>query len=242
MLLLTPLPARRISRPTTHTRQHGFSVIELLAVIAIISTIAGIGGSALRFVGSNGLTTGTRTLAGFLTMARSEAIARHAVVRFAIATPSAEDGEAGLRKVSLWAWSNDTAMFEPITKWEALPTGVILEPQLPAYLREAKYAVAAPATVKGDCVLADDFEEAAEYTFRSAQAETKARYLEFMPSGNIRIPGGTSRQAILVATEGNLANDESGVVRYTSGSEGRPTNWAQINIDRLTGRVRVYQP
>jgi len=59
--------------------------------------------------------------------------------------------------------------------------------------------------------------------------------------GGIRVAGGSGRNAILVATQGSL-NGNGPTITYTNAPTGTPGNWAQINADELTGRVRVYRP
>ena len=49
-----------------------------------------------------------------------------------------------------------------------------------------------------------------------------------------------ARRAIFVATQGFA--DPGQPITYTSQANGRPANWAQVNVDTLTGRARVYQP
>jgi prepilin-type N-terminal cleavage/methylation domain-containing protein len=229
--------------PRRIRRRAGFTLIELLSVVAIITLGAGLATSAVQgLASSGGLKTGARVLAGMLTVARSEAIARHTVVRFAVAMPEQGDGGRGLRRVGLWAWDNEAEIFIPISKWEELPMGVVLEPQFPEYLKAAGYAAGDSTIVQGDCILDAKFGASAEYVFRTAQEEVKARYFEFLPSGNLRVPGGRSRQAVLVATEGYLPPSSPEQLVYTKRGDGGPANWAQINIDSLTGRVRLYQP
>jgi hypothetical protein len=171
------------------------------------------------------------THAGFAQPSRHEALAREG------------NAESNLRKVSLWVWNTEVDQFLQLTPWEELPAGVILESERPDYVKKSSYAIADRSSVIGDCVLHTNdrrFEQRAEFEAGSGKERIYTRFIEFLPAGNARIPGGTARQAIFVATKG-FANID-GTVTYTERSEGMPGNWAQLNVDTLTGRVRVYQP
>jgi prepilin-type N-terminal cleavage/methylation domain-containing protein len=220
-----------------------FSLVELITVMAVISILAGISLPAVKGLsGSNGLNSGTRKLADWMNLARSEAIARHTRVRFAVAREweRAADGEEGrLRKISLWAWDAEAEHYLPLTAWEDLPTGVILEPELPDYIKASSYAKADRASVRGECVLDERFDQA-EFDAGTGRGAVTARFIEFLPSGSMRIPGGVTRQAIFVATQG--FSNADGSLTYTSRAGAAPAAWAQINVDSLTGRVRVHRP
>ena len=222
--------------------RRAFSLVELVAVVSIMTLLAGLGMPAVKgLTGSGSLSSGTRQFAGWLTLARSEAISRHTRVRFAVARDWTGKEDARLRKVSLWAWNPEVEQYLPLTKWEELPIGVVIEPSLPGYIGDAEYARADNDSVRGECVLDESFQSQAEFIAGTDKEPITARFIEFLPSGSVRIPGGTKRNAIFVATQGFTNPD--GSLSYTSRAESsRPATWAQVNVDTLTGRVRVYQP
>ncbi|MHA3774100.1 pilus assembly FimT family protein [Verrucomicrobiota bacterium sgz303538] len=219
----------------------GFSLIELLCVIGVMVVLAGLTVPAVRgMTGSSALNSGVRTFAGMLNVARSEAIARHTVVRFAVVNDWPNKTAANLRKASLWTWNPEVEQFVQLSAWTELPEGVAIEPSIPDYVRNATYAQDDGASVRGDCVLESRFEENAEFTFQSPEGPVAMRYIEFLPSGVARIPGSSARKAIFVAVPGYL--DAERQLTYTARAEYGSATWAQINVDTLTGRVRVYQP
>lgn len=228
------LPARSACR-------RAFSLVEILAVLAVVTVITGLSVPALNGVhGGNTLNAATVKLVGLMNVARSEAISRNTIVRFVVNKDWPNKPEVNLRRVSLWAWDSEIEQFVPLTPWEDLPDGVIVESELPDYVEHSSYAKDDRASVRGDCVLDSNFEEMATFNPASAEKPVDGRFIEFTPAGNVRIPGGDARSAIFVITNG-FAN-EDGTLRYAKASEGVPANWAQLNVDTLTGRVRVYRP
>ncbi len=209
--------------------------------MAIITLITGLSVPAVKgMTGGNTVAAGAAKLSGLLTLARSEAIAQHTIVRFVVATDWSGKDDANLRRMSLWAWQADSGTFVQLTNWEDLPVGIIIERELPDYIRTAPYATDDASTVRGTSVLDEASASAAEFAAGTTGEQISSRYIEFMPSGSARIPNSAERRAIFVATQGFASPDQR--ITYTSQANGRPNNWAQVNVDTLTGRVHVYRP
>jgi hypothetical protein len=230
-----------MAKPCLSDSRVAFSLIEVLAVLAVVTVITGLSVPAINGInGGNTLSTSAAKMAGLMSVARNEAISRHTVVRFVVAREWQNKQAANLRRVSLWAWDAEIEQYVPLTPWEDLPEGIVMEPQLPDYVKNSRYANDDRASVHGDYVLEPRFDEIAEFNPGTEDEPVDARYIEFTPSGNLRVPGGKARNAIFVMTNG-VATEE-GTLRYTKRAENGPANWAQFNVDSLTGRVRVYQP
>jgi hypothetical protein len=223
-------------------RAAAFSLIEVMAVMGIITLMAGVAVPAVKgLTGANTVNAGAAKLSGLLTLARNEAIARHTIVRFVVATTWAgQESDGNLRRVSLWAWQAESGQYLPLTKWEELPVGLVLETGVPAYVASASYAQNDAATVRGSCVLADSFATEASFPATTSSGNISTRFIEFTPSGSARIPGSSDRQAIFVAAEGFA--DVGNHITHTAQANGQSVNWAQLNVDTLTGRTRVYRP
>lgn len=219
-----------------------FSLIGLMSVMAVVTVFAGLSVPALKgLTGANAVDASAGKLSGLLTLARSEAIARHTIVRFVVATDwSGQGQEANLRRVSLWAWHADAGRFLQLTNWEDLPVGVIIERQLPEYIRAAQYAADDASTVRGSSVLDEDSGTDTKFSSAAGTDQISGRFIEFLPSGSARLPGSAERRAIFVATQGFA--DANQRITYTAQTNGAPTNWAQVNVDTLTGRTHIYRP
>jgi hypothetical protein len=217
-------------------------MIELMCVMAIVTLVAGFSVPAVKGVtGGNTVAIGAGKISGLLSLARSEAIAQHTIVRFVVAADSTGGHkDTNCRRMSLWAWRSDINAFEPLTPWEELPVGIIVERDLPTYIRAASYASDDASTVRGSSVLGTEFSADAEFVTGSGDEQISGRFIEFLPSGAARIPNSAERRAIFVATQGFAEGRQP--ITYTSQTGGRPNNWAQINVDTLTGRVRVFRP
>jgi prepilin-type N-terminal cleavage/methylation domain-containing protein len=247
-------------RPSPSASARGFSLIEMLAVMTIMSLVAGFTLPALKGItGGNSVSAGAAQLSDLLSLARSQAIAQHTIVRFVVATEwNGSEAQANLRRASLWAWqplsltntastSSDsptpTGFWKPITTWQELPEGVVLEPGLPQYVLNSSYASEDASTVRGSCVLGNDthdFADNASFSAPTTSGVISTRFIEFLPTGAANIPGSSDRQAIFVAAQGYTGAGSQ--ITYTAQSHGQPTNWAQVNVDTLTGHVHVYRP
>jgi prepilin-type N-terminal cleavage/methylation domain-containing protein len=238
-------PVPRFPRGSGSRSSHGlraFSLIELTAVMAIITLVAGFVTPAIKgILGGSTVDAGAAKLGGLLNLARSEAIAQHTIVRFVVATgwPDAT-AEDNLRRVSLWAWQAESGVYLQISNWEKLPVGLVLEKDIPDYVRTAAYAQNDASTIRGTCILTDELAEDASFSAQTSLGTIPTRYIEFLPSGSARIPGNTDRQAIFVATAGYA--DAGNHITHTAQSGGHASNWAQLNVDTLTGRTHIYRP
>ena len=143
-----------------------FSMIELMGVMAVITVLAGVSVPAMKGVnGGNSVEAGASKISGLLTLARNESIAQHTIFRFVVATDWAGKGgaDSNLRKMSLWIWRSESASYEPLTKWEELPLGVIMEKTIPAYVLDSQYAREDKSTTRGSCVFDDGFAQTATF-------------------------------------------------------------------------------
>lgn len=108
----------------------GFSLIELLAVMAVITILLAAGIKILSGTSAQARKTGTDALIATIEQGRSSAITTHSIVLLAIAEPGdlpAGDDRArlGLFKISEWPDSATTVNGTLLRRWQPIPTGAI---------------------------------------------------------------------------------------------------------------------
>ena len=120
-------------RMSAHPRQtasrRAYSLIELLAVMAIISALAGLTVGSLSPVKANALTAGGNQTADLLTAARQNSLARHAFTAVIIKST----GEARYSAFCLLELTrNDDGAFSEwkmAAPWRVLPEGIRFDPR-----------------------------------------------------------------------------------------------------------------
>jgi prepilin-type N-terminal cleavage/methylation domain-containing protein len=245
-LILHPVRASLIHRKTDLRRgvRDGYTLLEMLVVMIVISVLAALTAPSLfRLLTSESLDVATREFSNQLVHARAEAIAKRLPVRVVFATDW-PDADGRMRRYSLWYWDQEQNGFVRTSKWFSLPKGVVFEASKPDYLGRSAYAQNDPGAIRCDFPL--DHEPAALDLTDTGETEAlAAQFVEFLPTGTARVPEGVEPQLIFVLIEGFWEEGENGawrLVRIGTGPDGNPANWAQINLETLTGRVRIHRP
>lgn len=154
-----------------HPRSHrpavaGFSLVELIAVIAIVLVLTAIGVSLLGNSRGEALRTGTEQFTTLVEQARTSAITRRRPVVLAIAEPGVGnfgDDRCRIGLFELDAWRpGEPHEGRQIQRWQPLPTGVALfggevdslanvkdETAIPLTWRAGKESAAMPGLVFG---------------------------------------------------------------------------------------------
>lgn len=234
---------RRTQRPRrTHSnRSGGWSLIELMMVLGIMSIVlVYFAAMSIKPSSSQSLSSAARDLANYLTLARAEAVRHQTIVRlvFPKRWPGIEDPES-FRRMALWKWDPPQEKFIQMGGWAKIPEGIVLEPRYPNYCLDARYAKHDGATTRGDYLLQHGGEP---FEITINRKPTQTRFIEFLPTGGARIPEGLEKRIILVAVEGFEDPPQSGHIFRTTNGGDNAKNWAQVNIETLTGKVRVYRP
>jgi len=234
-------PMQRYRHSLATSSRSGITLIEIITVMAVMATLTIMTvPSVYSLLTAHGLTIGARDVSNHLVSARSDAIAKHTLTRFVVATSwSEEDGV--LRKFSNWRWDAESMKFARVTKWFSLPKGIVFEPEFPNYLLQSHYALNDATSIHGEFALSK--EEAATEVAAYEREECEVQFIEFLPTGAARIRGGILNTVIYVLVEGEIHQGTSGsvITRHCENPQN-PDNWAQVNLGTLTGRVRILRP
>jgi prepilin-type N-terminal cleavage/methylation domain-containing protein len=214
------------SRLTADRR--AYSLIELLAVMAILSALAGLTVGSLSPVKANALTAGGNQIADLLTSARQNSLSRHAFTAVVIKST----GSARYSAVCLFELTrNDDGEFSDwkmISPWRTLPEGIRFQKDDSDFLLAANCVTSAQGK---DLPTSVNFRG----TFVDLTSKPDFRVQIFEPSG--ALIGGKVLRLRLV--EG--AEDTGPVIMlYTGQMNGtEPANYYDIVVVRETGQVKV---
>lgn len=201
---------------------NAFTLLELLVVMGIIGLLLlAIIPAVTSLTKSNSLNTAGRMLSNVLTIARSEAINRRALVRFEVATAWPGNTEAPYRKFTLVQHDVTSGTDTQLTKWETLPAGIIFNPHDPnpgsgSYLFVLNQ-VQNPALTSGGQPI-------------------PTVYVEFLPTGALNVQASNSPVRMRLV-QGFLAS--ASATSVTSSGTG---NWFETSIDSLVGRIKISRP
>ena len=114
-------------------RLRGFSLIEMVAVIAILVTLMTAGISLLSGTGAQSRKAGTDLLSGLIEQARTRAITSRSKVLLAIAEPGDlpagdERCRIGMFRIVESTTSPPVTTYVLLNRWQTLNTGIILLP------------------------------------------------------------------------------------------------------------------
>jgi prepilin-type N-terminal cleavage/methylation domain-containing protein len=209
-------------QPRSKPALAAFTLLELLVVMAIMVIILAFTIPVVTGLSkSNNLSSGGRTVANLLTIARSEAINRRALIRFEVATTWPNDSSAAYRKITLVQHDVATGNDTQLTKWETLPAGISFQPKDPSPNSTGGYffALTPPQTS----------------TIPMGGQNVPTTYIEFLPTGALNIQPTMSPVRMRVVP--GVLNPSGTSLSLTSTS-----NWMDASIDSLVGRIALARP
>lgn len=130
-------------------RRQGFSLVELLTVIAILAVLGGAGLSLVGISGARSLQSGADRLMTYALAAREVAVNGNTVSALVVRSVSGADKSAlrGLAVFKLEAPADGSSIPEwhQVSRWETLPEGVIFDPEAQnTLLKEALFGFSPP--------------------------------------------------------------------------------------------------
>jgi prepilin-type N-terminal cleavage/methylation domain-containing protein len=213
------------SRLTASCR--AYSLIELLAVVAILSALAGLTVGSLSPVKANALTAGGNQIADLLTLARQNSLSRHAFTAVIIKTT----GEARYSAYCLLELTrNDDGTFSAwkmTAPWRLLPDGIRFDPRSlagPANFLDMTSLPSTPLALP------------ASIQFRGSALSLSAdtAYQIFASDGRLT-KGAPVRLRLVEAGQ----DTGSGLIYTGQQSAGQPLNYYDIVLIGETGQAKV---
>lgn len=193
-------------------RFKGFTLVELLSVLLIMGILMAIGIPALTAFRASAVSSGARSVANSLHLARQYAITHRTYARVIFSLQTVGQ-EKAFNTFSIAAMPTNTVFsWLVVGRWESLPMGAIF----------------------GDSTAPHGSLEALPTENRNYGLGTRRyAYIEFKPTGAANTP--FSNWGTISVYEGTLTPD--GMVRYAPGG-----NRADVVFDRLVGRIRIQRP
>jgi prepilin-type N-terminal cleavage/methylation domain-containing protein len=209
------------SRLTADRR--AYSLIELLAVMAILSALAGLTVGSLSPVKANALTAGGNQVTDLLTSARQNSLARHAFTAVVVKT----SGAARYSAFCLFELTrNDDGTFSAwkmAGPWRLLPDGIRFDPRPvagPVNFLDMNTPPATPAALP-------------PVPFRGSSV-TNSAYQIFAPDGTLT-KAAPVRLRLVEAGE----DTGNGLIYTGQQSGGQPLNYYDIVVIGETGQAKV---
>lgn len=204
------------SRRSFHA-QRAFSLTELIVVMGVMGVLAAFSVPALSgFMGSSYVTTAGIQFSDILQRARVEASSRQTRVRLRVATDWPALPEMAYRGYSLWALTPGEDPSQE-SSWQALTPWE----SLPNHVR---FVPEAPHSHGGIDFFAPSHLSTENVMAMGSPIEVAT--MEFKPSGSLVM---RSPQPLLI-------------LRIAPSKGDTLTNWSDISIHSLTGKVRLLRP
>jgi prepilin-type N-terminal cleavage/methylation domain-containing protein len=215
------------SHPTMRSMSRGFSLTELLVVVAIMGLMLGVSTPPLLSVlRSSALNNAGRQLSGMLTVARTQAIEQNTRTRLVVAANWPGRLSENFRRISIWQMDPETGMWTRSSKWEEFPKGVLVDPDT-----SATTAIS----------VLDDLTLNNRTTLTESGSTVEVAYVEFGPAGGLNFSNNTNPVSIRLV-EGDLSTGAAVVNYKRPDGQGYTSNWLDIQSDTLTGRISFNKP
>ncbi len=215
----------------TARRRRAYSLIELLAVMAILSALAGFTVGSLSPVKANALTAGGNQIADLLTLARQKSLSQHAFTAVIIKST----GDARYSAFCLFELTrNDDGTFSNWTlaaPWKQLPDGIRFDPRTlpgPANFVDMSTPPSIPSTLP-----------AIQFRGSTLNASTDVAFQIYAPDGTLMPPTNSPARPVRLRLIEGAEDGGSGIIYTGQQNGGQPLNYYDIVVVRETGQAKV---
>jgi prepilin-type N-terminal cleavage/methylation domain-containing protein len=196
-----------------HSRCRAFSLVEMLVVVAIISSLGALSVTAFNSIGrGQKVWVAAGQISDLLDQGRAAALSRSAPIRLGVVTDWPSQPERNLRTIVLLSREQET-----------LPVGWKFESRLWTLAEGVQLKAANGGNREGISLLNGGLTN--EMNLQFGGETLTVRFLEFRPNGQIwpELPG----QASLLVEESVVEGGD---------------NWAEVLVHPLSGRVSISRP
>jgi prepilin-type N-terminal cleavage/methylation domain-containing protein len=219
---IPPRPSLRV------LRRHAYSLIELLAVMAILSALAGLTVGSLSPVKANALTAGGNQIADLLTLARQNSLSRHAFTAVIIKST----GDARYSAFCLFELTrNDDGAFSTwklAAPWRLLPEGIRFDPTAPLTGPANFVDMSPPPSIPSA------LPPSVQFRGSTLNLSTDVAYQVFAPDGTLTKGAPVRLRLVEGAEDGG-----SGIIPTGQKNGNQPANYYDIVVLRETGHAKV---
>ena len=213
------------------TFRAAFSLVELLAVIALVGIILGIVVPALSGMGrGTSLVTAGNMVNNMAGLARQHAMSRNTLTALLVLANQGTD--ADYRAVSVLEYKPGTG-WSQLGGWEMLPVGITVDA---GDTQECSFLLRSPNPFP---FLSATNQDNPPVTFQSLPIRSPDGYAAriFTPGGGLQNPAAPAQIRLV---EGRV---EGGAIRYTNRNvAGKPANYFDIAIVGATGATKTSRP
>jgi prepilin-type N-terminal cleavage/methylation domain-containing protein len=215
--------------PRLHPASRGYSLIELLAVMAILSALAGLTVGSLSPVKANALTAGGNQITDLLASARQNSISRHAFT--AVVVKSADDARYSAYCLFELTRNDDGnfATWKMLAPWRLLPEGIRFDDS------ESPTNFLTIANSRNG-IASKDLPNSIPFHGKPVDLASKSDFRAqiFQPDGTL------AGEKLLRLRLVEAAEDSGTGIIYTGQkTAGNPANYYDIVILRETGQAKV---
>lgn len=222
------IPAIRISPPGARA----FSLVEMIAVIAILVTLMTAGIALMNGTGAQSRKTATDALIALIEQARTTAITSRSYVVLAIAEPGDVPANDRQCRLGLFKFASlPDPMPDPpaldkgvqMNRWQTLNTGVVLLPKQPTTADNQQIDLPNPLDQKE-----------IKITYGAKNQSATVHAIVFNPRGGLQYPVGSTPLVVRIAEGGYRGPGNKAVANQPAG-QSRPTE-NLLKIGRVTAR------